>query len=97
MRGPDTDEVFTGSFPKLYEACLVPLMFEPYAVGFANRLASRSVTPSGNCGALSWQNVAPFIAANHKNLGNFGPELLLAKACTPDLVVVQTTKEVHHE
>lgn len=47
--------------------------------------------------ALSWQNVALFIAVNHKNLGTFGPELLLAKACTSDLVVVQTTKEVHHE
>ena len=32
-----------------------------------------------------------------KNLRDFAPELILAKACAPDLVFVQTTKEVHHE
>ena len=30
-------------------------------------------------------------------LADLLPELILAKACAPDLVVVQTTKEVHHE
>jgi hypothetical protein len=31
------------------------------------------------------------------NPGNFTPVLILVKARTPDLVVVQSTKEVHHE
>jgi SAM-dependent methyltransferase len=38
----DTDKVFAGSIPKLYESHLVPLIFEPYAVDLAGRLASRS-------------------------------------------------------
>ena len=44
MSSPDTDKIFTGSIPKLYETYLVPLIFEPYAVDVANRLASRSPT-----------------------------------------------------
>jgi SAM-dependent methyltransferase len=42
MSSPDIDQVFVGSIPKLYESHLVPLIFEPYAVDLANRLASRS-------------------------------------------------------
>ena len=41
MSSADTDKVFTGSISKLYEAYLVPLIFEPYARDLANRLASR--------------------------------------------------------
>ena len=41
MTSPDTDKVFTGSIPKLYETHLVPLIFEPYAANLAHRLASR--------------------------------------------------------
>ena len=37
----DTDKVFSGSIPKLYETYLVPLIFEPYAADLANRLRSR--------------------------------------------------------
>jgi SAM-dependent methyltransferase len=37
------DKGFTGSIPKLYETYLVPLIFEPYAVDMANRLASRAL------------------------------------------------------
>jgi SAM-dependent methyltransferase len=44
MSNPDTDKVFTGSIPKLYETYLVPLIFEPYAADLVNRLASRSLT-----------------------------------------------------
>jgi ubiquinone/menaquinone biosynthesis C-methylase UbiE len=44
MSSPDTDKVFTGSIPKLYDTYLVPLIFEPYAVDLANRLSSRSAT-----------------------------------------------------
>jgi len=40
----DTDKVFAGSIPKLYETYLVPLIFEPYAADLANRLASRPLT-----------------------------------------------------
>ena len=41
MNSPDTDKVFAGSIPKLYEEYLVPLIFEPYAADLASRLASR--------------------------------------------------------
>jgi SAM-dependent methyltransferase len=44
MSSPDSDTVFSGSIPNLYERYLVPLIFEPYAVDLANRLASRSLT-----------------------------------------------------
>ncbi len=44
MSGADTDKVFTGSIPKLYETYLVPLIFEPYAADLVNRLASSSLT-----------------------------------------------------
>jgi SAM-dependent methyltransferase len=40
----DTDKVFTGSIPKLYDTHLVPLIFEPYAADLANRLRSRSLS-----------------------------------------------------
>ncbi len=41
MNRPDTDKVFGGSIPKLYETYLVPLIFEPYAADLAKRLATR--------------------------------------------------------
>jgi ubiquinone/menaquinone biosynthesis C-methylase UbiE len=40
----DTDKVFAGSIPKLYDTYLVPLIFEPYAADLANRLRSRSLS-----------------------------------------------------
>ena len=40
---PESDKVFGGSIPKLYETHLVPLIFEPYAVDLAHRLAQRSL------------------------------------------------------
>lgn len=36
----DTDSRFTGSIPQLYERHLVPLIFEPYAVDIAGRVAA---------------------------------------------------------
>jgi len=36
------DRVFAGSIPKLYDAYLVPLIFEPYATDLAERVTSRS-------------------------------------------------------
>jgi SAM-dependent methyltransferase len=42
MSASGTDKVFAGSIPKLYETYLVPLIFAPYAVDLATRLASRS-------------------------------------------------------
>jgi SAM-dependent methyltransferase len=42
MNAPDTDKIFAGSIPKVYDAYLVPLIFEPYAADLASRLASRS-------------------------------------------------------
>jgi SAM-dependent methyltransferase len=44
MSNPDTDKVFTGSIPNLYETYLVPLIFEPYAKDLANRLAPRTLS-----------------------------------------------------
>jgi SAM-dependent methyltransferase len=44
MPGLDTDKVFAGSIPKLYDAYLVPLIFEPYASDLANRLRSRPLS-----------------------------------------------------
>jgi SAM-dependent methyltransferase len=41
---PDTDKLFAGSIPKVYDTYLVPLIFEPYAVDLANRLRSRSLS-----------------------------------------------------
>ena len=41
---PDTDKVFAGSIPKLYDTHLVPLIFEPYAADLAKRLASRPLS-----------------------------------------------------
>ncbi len=42
MATPDTDKVFSGSIPKLYEAYMAPMFFEPYAVDLANRLANQA-------------------------------------------------------
>jgi SAM-dependent methyltransferase len=40
----DSDAVFAGSIPKLYDEYLVPLIFEPYAADLVNRLRSRSLS-----------------------------------------------------
>jgi SAM-dependent methyltransferase len=44
MSNPDTDKVFAGSIPKLYDTYLVPLIFEPYAADLANRLSSMTLS-----------------------------------------------------
>ena len=44
MSDPNADSVFAGSIPQLYEAYLVPLIFQPYADDLAPRLAQRPVT-----------------------------------------------------
>lgn len=38
----NTDKVFAGSIPKVYDTYLVPLIFEPYAADLVNRMVSRS-------------------------------------------------------
>ena len=38
----DSDEVFAGSIPKVYDEYLVPLIFDPYAADLMDRLRSRS-------------------------------------------------------
>jgi SAM-dependent methyltransferase len=43
MTSHDTDKVFAGSMPKVYNAYMVPLIFEPYAVDLVNRVALRSL------------------------------------------------------
>lgn len=42
MATPDTDRLFAGSIPQLYERHLVPLIFEPYANDIAARVGQRS-------------------------------------------------------
>ncbi len=44
MDRPETDKVFSGSIPKLYDTHLVPLIFEPYAADLVNRLGSRALS-----------------------------------------------------
>lgn len=44
MSNPDTDKIFAGSIPELYDTYLVPLIFEPYAADMARRLSSRPLS-----------------------------------------------------
>lgn len=43
MDAPRSDSRFTGSIAELYDRLLVPLLFEPYAVDLATRLAARPI------------------------------------------------------
>ena len=38
---PSTDKVFAGSIPQIYDELLVPLIFQPYALDLASRVAAR--------------------------------------------------------
>ncbi|MDM0073201.1 methyltransferase domain-containing protein [Variovorax sp. J2P1-59] len=40
MGGSASDTLFAGSIPELYDTCLVPLIFEPYAEDLAKRAAT---------------------------------------------------------
>jgi SAM-dependent methyltransferase len=42
MTGPQSDHLFAGSLPQIYDRYLVPLIFAPYAERLARRLASRN-------------------------------------------------------
>ncbi len=42
MSNSESDKVFAGSIPKLYDDYLVPLIFEDYAADLAERLSSRN-------------------------------------------------------
>ena len=42
MTAPKSDSAFAGSIPQLYERYLVPLIFEPYAIDLAARVAALS-------------------------------------------------------
>jgi SAM-dependent methyltransferase len=44
MSSPNTDKVFAGSIPKLYDTYLVPLIFEPYAAELVGRLRARPLS-----------------------------------------------------
>ena len=52
---------------------------------------------TARCSRRSARRAPQLVRWASKNLRDFAPELILAKACAPDLVFVQTTKEVHHE
>ena len=44
MGSAESDRIFSGSIPRLYEEYLVPLIFQSYAHDLANRLASRPLS-----------------------------------------------------
>ena len=44
MSREDTDKVFAGSIPELYDRYLVPLICEPFAAELAHRLAGRRLS-----------------------------------------------------
>src|SRR6185503_1340526 len=44
MNSPETDKLFAGSIPSLYDTHLVPLIFEPYAADLAQRLRKRTLS-----------------------------------------------------
>ncbi len=44
MNSPESDKIFAGSIPMLYEEYLVPLIFEPYAKDLASRVSARRPT-----------------------------------------------------
>jgi len=44
MTNHESDKVFSGSIPELYETHLVPLIFEPYAQDLAQRVSSEPVS-----------------------------------------------------
>ena len=44
MNPRDSDVIFAGSIPKLYETYLVPLIFEPYASDMVERLVPRALS-----------------------------------------------------
>jgi SAM-dependent methyltransferase len=41
MDNLSVDKIFAGSVPELYDSCMVPLIFEPYALDIVARLAAR--------------------------------------------------------
>jgi SAM-dependent methyltransferase len=41
LSNPDSDKLFAGSIPRVYEEYLVPMIFESYAVDLVHRVASR--------------------------------------------------------
>jgi SAM-dependent methyltransferase len=41
MSDSDSDKIFSGSIPQLYDEYIVPLIFEPYALDLARRAAAR--------------------------------------------------------
>lgn len=57
MAANDADKVFAGSIPEIYDQFLVPLIFEPYAVDLAQRLAafkpSRVLETAAGTGVLT--------------------------------------------
>lgn len=62
MDTTESDRLFTGSIPQLYEQFLVPLIFEPYSPHLAQRLAALPVegvleTAAGTSGFSGcWQH-----------------------------------------
>jgi SAM-dependent methyltransferase len=44
MSSPDTDRLFAGSIPQLYQHYLVPLLFDPYAADLASRVILQQPT-----------------------------------------------------
>src|SRR5262249_54100330 len=70
-----TDKLFAGSIPEIYDRYLVPLIFEPYALDLAERVAARQprrvletpAGPGGLTGAMAARLPATHIVATDLN------------------------------
>ncbi len=63
----DTDKVFAGSIPEIYDKLMVPLIFEPYARDLAARLgalAPRSLLETATGTGVLTRAAAPMLAAD---------------------------------
>ena len=62
----ETDKVFTGSIPDIYDEYLVPLIFEPYATDLAKRIASndpQAVLETAAGSGVVTRALAPLLSA----------------------------------
>lgn len=63
----DTDSVFAGSIPDIYDEFLVPLIFEPYASDLARRVADldpKTVLETAAGSGVVTRALAPLLSAN---------------------------------
>lgn len=80
MTRTNPDAVFAGSVPALYDAHLVPMIFEPYATDLVDRLAKRPsrrvLEVAAGTGALTRAMVAALPAATEVVATDLNPAML---------------------